>query len=113
MYLALGIVIVVYVLVSALIVMTLTLPAMEANGGTSCPRRAGTSSDASASSSRRHRWPIRRRCPHRRIRAVLPACPGRADGQPCAFLIVYGTVSLGHLRVYRETRKALAIGARG
>jgi hypothetical protein len=33
MYLALGIVIVVYVLVSALIVMTLTLPAMEANGG--------------------------------------------------------------------------------
>jgi hypothetical protein len=33
MYLALGIVIVVYVLVSALIVMTLTLPAMEANQG--------------------------------------------------------------------------------
>ncbi len=33
MFLALGIVIVVYVLVSALIVMTLTLPAMEANHG--------------------------------------------------------------------------------
>lgn len=33
MFLALGIVIVVYMLVSALIVMTLTLPAMEANQG--------------------------------------------------------------------------------
>ena len=145
MFLALGIVIVVYVLVSAVIVMTLTLPAMDANQGhvlseagqhmlgrvgfvvigvaallaTASGVNATMFGDANLAymvaktgelpaDFARGVWRVapaafRRRGHHRRVRVVLPACRGRARWPACAFLIVYGTVSLGHLRVYRET----------
>ena len=51
MFPALGIVMVVYVVVSAIVVMTLSLPAMDANQGHVLSRRVSRSSDTSASSS--------------------------------------------------------------
>jgi amino acid transporter len=145
MFFALGIVIVVYVLVSAVIVMTLTLPAMDANQGhvlsvagqqiigrdgfvvigvaallaTASGVNATMFGDANlgymVSKSgelpgdfARGVW--RGGTGGLFIAAAITAVfvlffPLAAVGQMAslAFLIVYGTVSLGHLRLYRET----------
>ena len=145
MFLALGIVIVVYVLVSAVIVMTLTLPAMDANQGHVLSEAArqmigrvgfvvvgvaallATASGVNATmfgdanlaymvaksgelpaDFARGVW--RGGTGGLFIAAAITAVfvlffPLAAVGQMAslAFLIVYGTVSLGHLRLYRET----------
>jgi amino acid transporter len=145
MFLALGIVIVVYFLVSAVIVMTLTLPAMDANQGhvlseagqhilgrvgfvvigvaallaTASGVNATMFGDANLAYTvsksgelpatfARGVW--RGGTGGLFIAAAITAgfvvfFPLAAVGQMAslAFLIVYGTVSLGHLRVYRET----------
>jgi amino acid transporter len=145
MFLALGIVIVVYVLVSTVIVMTLTLPAMDANQGhvlseagqhilgrvgfvvigvaallaTASGVNATMFGDANLAymvsksgelpaTFARGVW--RGGTGGLFIAAAITAgfvlfFPLAAVGQMAslAFLIVYGTVSVGHLRVYRET----------
>jgi amino acid transporter len=145
MFFALGIVIVVYVLVSAVIVMTLTLPAMDANqghvlseAGQQIIGRVGfvvigvaallaTASGVNATMfgdanlaymvSKSGELPAdfargvwRGGTGGLFIAAAITAVfvlffPLAAVGQMAslAFLIVYGTVSLGHLRLYRET----------
>jgi amino acid transporter len=145
MFFALGIVIVVYVLVSAVIVMTLSLPAMDANqghvlseGGQQIIGRVGfvvigvaallaTASGVNATMfgdanlaymvSKSGELPAdfargiwRGGTGGLLIAAAITAVfvlffPLAAVGQMAslAFLIVYGTVSLGHLRLYRET----------
>ena len=55
MFTALGIVVAVYVVVSTLVVMTMTLPAMDAAQVTSCPKRRGRCSVEPGSSS--SDWP--------------------------------------------------------
>jgi amino acid transporter len=145
MFLALGIVIVVYILVSAVIVTTLTLPAMDANQGhvlseagqhilgrvgfvvigvaallaTASGVNATMFGDANLAymvsksgelpaNFARGVW--RGGTVGLFVAAAITAgfvlfFPLAAVGQMAslAFLIVYGTVSLGHLRVYRET----------
>jgi amino acid transporter len=145
MFFALGIVIVVYVLVSAVIVMTLTLPAMDADqghvlsdAGQQITGRVGfvvigvaallaTASGVNATMfgdanlaymvSKSGELPAdfargvwRGGTGGLFIAAAITAVfvlffPLAAVGQMAslAFLIVYGTVSLGHLRLYRET----------
>jgi amino acid transporter len=145
MFLALGIVIVVYVLVSSVIVMTLTMPAMDANQGhvlseagqqilgrvgfvvlgvaallaTASGVNATMFGDANLAymvskvgelpaDFARGVW--RGGTGGLFVAAAITAAfvlffPLAAVGQMAslAFLIVYGTISLGHLRVYRET----------
>ena len=133
MFLALGIVIVVYVLVSALIVLTLTLPAMEASQGhvlseagehilgrvgfvvIAAAALLATASGVNATMfgdanlaymvSRSGELPAGLILAAALTAALVLFFPLAAVGQMAslAFLIVYGTVSLGHLRVYRET----------
>jgi amino acid transporter len=145
MFLSLGIVIVVYVLVSSVIVMTLTLPTMDANqghvlseAGQQILGRVGfvvigvaallaTASGVNATMfgdanlaymvSKTGELPAdfargvwRGGTAGLFVAAAITAAfvlffPLAAVGQMAslAFLIVYGTVSLGHLRVYRET----------
>jgi amino acid transporter len=145
MFLALGIVIVVYVLVSSVIVMTLTMPAMDANQGhvlseagqqilgrvgfvvlgvaallaTASGVNATMFGDANLAymvskvgelpaDFARGVW--RGGTGGLFVAAAITAAfvlffPLAAVGQMAslAFLIVYDTISLGHLRVYRET----------
>ncbi|MGB7792217.1 MAG: APC family permease, partial [Terrimicrobiaceae bacterium] len=145
MFLALGIVIVVYILVSAVVVMTLSLPAMDANQGhvlseagqqilgrigfvvigvaallaTASGVNATMFGDANLAymvakcgelpkDFARGVW--RGGTGGLFVAAAITAAfvlffPLAAVGQMAslAFLIVYGTVSAGHLRVYRDT----------